>query len=102
MDYFKRLAELIKIEKDEDRKSWKYIHMMPEEVLQAAVDLGAERLVPVHSSKFSLSNHAWDDPLERISKNKNNFNLTLLTPMIGEPVWLKNKMQVFNEWWKGL
>ena len=73
--------DLAILENGQYDKSWKYIHMMPEEVLQAAVDLGAERLVPVHSSKFSLSNHAWDDPLERISKNK---------------------MQVFNEWWKGL
>jgi L-ascorbate metabolism protein UlaG (beta-lactamase superfamily) len=94
--------DLAILENGQYDKSWKYIHMMPEEVLQAAVDLGAERLIPVHSSKFSLSNHAWDDPLERISRHKHQFNLTLVTPVIGEPVLLKNKNQVFTEWWKAV
>ncbi|MGB3774426.1 MAG: MBL fold metallo-hydrolase, partial [Leeuwenhoekiella sp.] len=47
---------------------WKYIHMQPEEVLQAARDLRATRLLPVHSAKFALANHDWDEPLNRITQ----------------------------------
>jgi L-ascorbate metabolism protein UlaG (beta-lactamase superfamily) len=35
-------------------KSWKYIHLMPGEVLQAAQDLKAARLMPIHWGKFLL------------------------------------------------
>src|SRR5690606_21919566 len=48
--------------------AWHYIHMLPEEVLQAATDLRAKQLFPVHSCKFALGLHAWDEPLEKISE----------------------------------
>lgn len=81
-------------------KSWKYIHMVPEEVLQAAQDLKAKRLMPVHSAKFVLANHAWDEPLERISTLNASLGIPLITPMIGEMVYLNDINQVFKSWWK--
>ncbi len=83
-------------------KDWKYIHMMPEEVVQAAKDLNAKNLLPVHSSKFALGNHAWDDPLKRVTAAAKGENVRLMTPMIGEVVNLKDSTQVFKEWWVGL
>jgi L-ascorbate metabolism protein UlaG (beta-lactamase superfamily) len=77
--------------------AWKYIHMQPEEVLQAAKDLRAKRLLPVHSSKFTLGNHPWDEPLQRL---KAIADIPLATPMIGQLVDLHNDKQVFEEWWK--
>jgi len=81
---------------------WKYIHNLPEDVIQAAKDLKTKRLFPVHSSKFPLANHAWDEPLRRITKlNENEANpISLITPMIGELVELKNENQQFKQWWK--
>lgn len=35
--------------------SWAQIHMMPEEVAQATMDLQAKILLPVHCGKFALS-----------------------------------------------
>ncbi len=81
-------------------KSWKYIHMIPEEVLQASQDLKAKRLMPVHSAKFVLANHAWDEPLERISTLNASLGIPLITPMIGELVLLNDTNQVFSSWWK--
>lgn len=83
---------------------WKYIHSLPEQVINAAKDLKAKRVFPVHSSKFSLSSHPWDEPLKRITElNKNSENqIPLITPMIGEIVYLKNENQVFTDWWTGL
>ena len=80
--------------------SWKHIHMMPEEVVQAAKDLQAQQLLPVHSSKFVLANHAWYEPLERISKEALRQHQTLITPRIGEVVDLDHAQSGPSYWWK--
>jgi L-ascorbate metabolism protein UlaG (beta-lactamase superfamily) len=83
---------------------WKYIHNLPEQVIQAAKDLKAKRLFPVHSSKFKLANHAWDEPLKRVTElNSISENLLpLITPKIGELVELKNEKQEFKHWWTAI
>lgn len=81
---------------------WKYIHSMPEEVVQAARDLKAKRLFPVHSSKFMLANHAWDEPLSRISELGKVAGIPLVTPFIGEQVNLGDTAQRFTQWWAGI
>jgi len=78
---------------------WPYIHMMPEEVAQAAKDLNAKLLLPVHWAKFSLSLHAWNEPVERVVKAANEINQSITIPMIGEPVTL-NKPVAQNKWWQ--
>ena len=82
-------------------KSWKYIHMMPDEVIQASIDLKAKYLMPVHWGKFSLGNHSWDDPILQVSEFGKMNNQALVTPMIGEAVNLKAP-DSFEEWWKQL
>lgn len=82
--------------------AWRYIHMLPEEVLQAAKDLKAKRLFPVHSSKFVLGNHAWDEPLTKITELNEANGIPLVTPLIGEQVNLADSTQTFTQWWKGL
>ena len=79
-------------------KNWKYIHMMPEEVVQAALDLHAVKLIPVHWGKFSLSLHAWDDPVIRVSASGSLADLRLVTPLIGEEINLKNTGES-RPWW---
>ncbi|WHT40947.1 hypothetical protein QNH98_16955 [Myroides sp. mNGS23_01] len=81
-------------------KSWKYIHMMPEEVVQAAKDLQARVLFPVHSAKFVLANHAWNEPLERIAVASLKEKMPLLTPQIGENVNLDTMHTQPTYWWK--
>lgn len=78
---------------------WKYIHMLPEEVLKAGKDLGAKRVMPVHSGKFAMANHSWDDPLKQVTEFNQSYQLHLITPMIGEPVLLDSEQQVFSQWW---
>lgn len=80
---------------------WKYIHLLPEEVLKAAEDLNAKRLFPVHSSKFALANHPWDEPLTRVTELNQN-RIPLVTPIIGEVVNLEDAHQQFKPWWVGL
>jgi L-ascorbate metabolism protein UlaG (beta-lactamase superfamily) len=77
---------------------WKYIHMLPEEVVQAAVDLKAKVLLPVHWGKFALALHAWDDPIERVCKTAGDMGQLITTPMIGEPVVI-NHNYPNKKWW---
>lgn len=81
---------------------WKYIHNLPEEVLQAAVDLRARRMFPVHSSKFLMANHPWDEPLSKVTELNRRYNVPLITPIIGEIVYVKDSTQQFSRWWEGL
>ncbi|MFZ4401800.1 MAG: MBL fold metallo-hydrolase [Bacteroidales bacterium] len=94
--------DLAILENGQYNNNWKYIHMMPEEVLLAAEDLNTKRLLPVHSSKFALSIHPWDEPLKRITAANRQKSIPLLTPMIGEAVYLKDSNQKFSEWWKNV
>jgi L-ascorbate metabolism protein UlaG (beta-lactamase superfamily) len=94
--------DLAILENGQYNEKWRYIHMLPPDVMQAAKDLKAKRLFPVHSSKFVLANHSWDEPLVKISGLNNNLKepLPLITPIIGELVYLKNTEQVFTKWWE--
>lgn len=91
--------DLAILENGQYNKAWKYIHMMPEQVIQAAKDLSAQRFFPVHSGKFSLANHAWDEPLKRISEFNELANIPMITPQIGEVVYLRDNKQQFSAWW---
>lgn len=81
---------------------WKYIHMMPEEVVTAASDLHAKNFMPVHWAKFSLSIHAWDEPITRVATEAEKQHVPVVTPMIGEKVNLNAINTAFPKWWEGL
>ncbi len=80
---------------------WPNIHMMPEEVAQAAVDLKAKVFMPVHWSKFTLALHRWKEPIERTTKAAEALGQNLTTPMIGEPVVLGSELPK-KRWWENL
>jgi len=94
--------DLAILEQGQYDQNWNLIHMMPEEVFMAAAELQARKILPVHHSKFALANHPWDEPLNKISKNGQNSNIKVLTPQIGEPLFLNDSTQIFGEWWKEL
>ncbi|MEP7256689.1 MAG: MBL fold metallo-hydrolase [Ferruginibacter sp.] len=82
-------------------KSWKHIHMLPEELIQAAQDLKAEKLMPVHWAKFTLALHSWDEPIIRVTEEAKRKNFPVIHPMIGEEMDLEDP-QNKTAWWKGI
>ncbi len=78
---------------------WPFIHMMPEETVQAAIDLNAKCLLPVHWGKFALANHPWTEPVEKLVVSAAEKGMKITTPMIGEPVILDKKYPS-SHWWK--
>jgi L-ascorbate metabolism protein UlaG (beta-lactamase superfamily) len=94
--------DLAILENGQYNVAWKAIHFMPGENLQAAIDLKAKRLMPVHSTKFAMAMHEWDEPLKEMFRLNQKFGLPLVTPIIGELVDLNDSAQVFAEWWKDI
>jgi L-ascorbate metabolism protein UlaG (beta-lactamase superfamily) len=74
--------------------------MMPEETVQAAIDLKAKALLPVHWAKFTLALHAWDEPANRVLEESERRGQKLITPRIGEAVNLKDTKHKYNAWWQ--
>ena len=103
-DHFKKIGDeygpfdLALLECGQYNKYWKYIHMMPHETAQAAVDLKAKRLMPIHWSKFSLALHAWDEPILKVVEAAHKLGVPVVHPMIGETVYLDSRDD-FSKWW---
>ncbi len=104
-DHFKKIGEqygpfdIAILECGQYNLSWPYIHMMPEQTVQAAIDLNATVLLPVHWGKFGLANHPWDEPISRVVKNAHERNMKITTPLIGETIIL-DEYYPDAEWWK--
>lgn len=77
---------------------WPYIHMFPEQVVQAAKDLHAKVLMPVHWGKFSLAIHDWDEPIKRVVKSAEEQQQQITTPLLGETVIVGEKYPD-SKWW---
>jgi L-ascorbate metabolism protein UlaG (beta-lactamase superfamily) len=78
---------------------WPFIHMMPEETVQAAVDLKAKKLLPVHWGKFRLAMHPWNEPIKRVLNKAQQLNIQVTTPKIGEVLTLNDPFSGSN-WWE--
>jgi len=91
--------DLAVLENGQYDTAWKFIHMMPGETLQAARDINAAVIIPVHNSKFCISNHDWDAPLRSITAIADELRPRLITPVIGSVVQLDNPKAESSDWW---
>ncbi|MEK4578726.1 MBL fold metallo-hydrolase [Bacillus mycoides] len=79
---------------------WSAIHMLPEETVQAHIDVKGELLVPIHWGAFTLALHEWSDPIERVTKEANRLGVNIATPQIGEAIALQSKDYPTAAWWR--
>ncbi|MEO2259301.1 MBL fold metallo-hydrolase [Paenibacillus amylolyticus] len=79
---------------------WSNIHMMPEETVQAHLDVGGKLLIPIHWAAFTLAYHAWNEPVERITKAAHALQVKIATPKIGEKVVLHTEKYPTHPWWR--
>lgn len=119
-DHFKEIGvkygpfDLAILESGQYNTMWPLIHMMPEETVQAAVDLKAKVLLPVHWGKFRLGMHPWNEPVKRVLAKAQELNkaegtgdlptgqagkVQVVTPRIGEPI-LINRSATKPGWWE--
>jgi len=80
-------------------EDWRAIHMMPEETVQASIDLKSKLFVPIHWGGFTLAFHDWTDPPERVTKKATELNVPISTPRIGEPIIVGRSDYPKERWW---
>ncbi|MDX5447668.1 MAG: MBL fold metallo-hydrolase [Bacteroidota bacterium] len=77
---------------------WPEIHMLPEETIQAGVDLNAKVVMPIHWGKFALGPHPWNEPPQRAEAKAKELGIPLFIPRIQEV----NEFQgpYISDWWR--
>lgn len=90
--------DLAFIENGAYNAQWAQIHMTPEESVQAALDLRAQVVLPIHWGKFDLAYHPWREPVERFLAAAHNKPMRVTTPVIGQSFTL-GALPV-EKWWE--
>ncbi|WP_334044959.1 MBL fold metallo-hydrolase [Burkholderia ambifaria] len=78
---------------------WPYVHMQPEETVQAHIDLRGRTLIPIHNGTFDLAMHRWQEPFERVTAVAMVRGVELATPRMGERLDL-NEPHRGERWWR--
>ncbi|WP_080686573.1 MBL fold metallo-hydrolase [Mannheimia granulomatis] len=103
--FFKDIAtkfpniDLAILENGQYDKDWANIHFLPEHLIKTIHDLNAQKVLAVHNSKFVLAKHAWNEPMQLLNQTAEKENIPLITPKIGEVVYL-DETQNFEKWWE--
>ena len=72
--------DLAVMENGQYDRDWRYIHLMPDELVRAIDDLKPRTVLTVHNSKYALCKHPWHEPLDNIRKASAGRPYRLLTP----------------------
>lgn len=91
--------DLTLIETGAYNQLWSQIHMLPEQSVQAHIDLRGKAMLPIHNSTFDLALHDWHEPLERASVAAEKFGVQLVTPIIGAPLKVREPGETLA-WWR--
>jgi L-ascorbate metabolism protein UlaG (beta-lactamase superfamily) len=93
--------DLTMIECGQYNEKWAAIHAMPEESVQAHIDLRGDAMLPIHWGGFQLALHTWTDPVERAAAAADEKGVRMITPMIGQAVTL-GRYEDIGRWWENL
>lgn len=91
--------DLAVVECGQYNEGWAEIHMRPEQSVQAARDVRAAVMLPVHWGAFTESLHAWNEPVKRATAEATRLGQVITTPHLGEPVTLGTALPK-SRWWE--
>lgn len=80
-------VDLAMMENGQYNKDWALIHLTPEDLEKAIVDLQAKKVFTVHHDKFALAKHKWSEPDSVARQIAERHKITLLDSKIGEVVY---------------
>lgn len=89
--------DLTALEIDAWNPGWPNIHLFPQETVQAAADLQARQILPLHWAVFDLALHPWHESIDMVLEEAQKTNIKVLTPLMGEKV-VPDKKQT-KKWW---
>lgn len=105
-EHFKEIGEkygpfdLALIECGQYNVNWPEIHMMPEETAQAAKDVRASVMMPIHWGAFTLALHDWNEPPARSLAKAEELGVQMITPVIGDVLALEALPAAVEPWWR--
>ncbi|UKS31159.1 MBL fold metallo-hydrolase [Paenibacillus sp. HWE-109] len=81
-------------------KRWSDIHMMPEETVQAHLDVKGKLLIPIHWGAFTLAVHDWNDSVSRAVRAAYESDVAIATPRIGQTIHIQAAEYPQAPWWR--
>jgi len=72
--------DLAAIEVDGWNPGWPNTHLFPDQAVQAAIEVGARQMLPIHWGVFDLALHPWNESIREVVKYARRDSLLLLTP----------------------
>jgi L-ascorbate metabolism protein UlaG (beta-lactamase superfamily) len=78
--------------------NWPWTHLQLGQTAQAAVDLQACLIQPIHWGKFVEANHPWNEPIEKLLPAAEKLGVEVNIPRIGEPYTLGDTLRT-KVWW---
>ena len=104
-DHYQQIGErygsvdLVFMDSGQYNARWRHVHNMPEEAVQAVLDMDGQLLVPIHWGMFTLSMHDWFEPPVRVLAEAARLDVRVLTPLLGQLVDVSD-MPENDEWWE--
>lgn len=87
------------IEVGQYNQAWSAMHLFPEESVQATIDAGATKIIPIHWGAFTLAQHSWYEPVARFVEEAERLGRSWLVPRLGELV-TGSEQQQRQRWWQ--
>jgi L-ascorbate metabolism protein UlaG (beta-lactamase superfamily) len=78
--------------------NWPWTHLWLGQAAQAAVDLQAHLLQPIHWGRFEEADQTWNEPIKKLVPAAEKLGVQLNVPRIGEPYTLGNPPKT-AVWW---
>lgn len=83
-----------------DRR-WSWIHMTPEEAVQANLDVNGKKMMLIHWGAFTLAYHGWSEPIERALIEAEKAKVHIVAPKIGETIPINGEFSTtHSSWWR--
>lgn len=78
---------------------WHPVHLFPAEAIQAAIDAGAKKAMPVHWAGFDLSyQHTWSEPAEQFVRAARELEFVFTLPQLGQIIDTTSEQT--DKWWE--
>jgi len=106
-EHFKEIGERLGpfdiafLENGAYNKDWKFVHQLPEEGVQASLDLRSKAMIPIHWGMFDLALHTWYEPIQRVTKEAKKKGVNIIAPKLGQLVYIEEQYKQ-EDWWTPL
>jgi len=77
---------------------WRQIHLFPDESVQAAIDAGVKKAMPVHWCGFALAMHPWEEPANDFEAHAKQLGLNISYPRLGQQFSTSESINI--KWWQ--